>query len=238
MKQVSKPARPARKSATKAPPQELGPKASLSDQAYKAIRDALRQGSIRPGDRVKERELAAKLALGRTPVREAIKRLAVQGLLAHDAGQGLVFKKLGQRDLVEIHTVWATLQGLAAQLAARNATAVEVEAMRMVHQRLAQECETDVTKALRTARRLDQMIYDASHNDYLARHIAQLIDTVGLQAPTSTFTIPGRAKAFANEMAEVIDAIAKRDPERAERCGREHNEKGLAARLALDFYEG
>ena len=228
--------KPARKSGPKTPKvaSEPAPKASLSDQAYGAIRDALRQGRIRPGERVKERELAARLELGRTPVREAIKRLAVQGLLAHD-GQGLVFKKLGQRDLVEIHAVWAALQGLAASLAARNATDVEIDAMRMLHGRLEVECASDPSKALRTARRLDQLIYDAAHNEYLSRHIALLIDTVGLQSATSTFTLPGRAVAFAQEMAEIISAIEIRDPAQAEKFARAHNEKGLAARLFLDF---
>lgn len=222
-----------RKAASK-PASESAPRASLSDQAYGAIRDALRQGRIRPGERVKERELAARLELGRTPVREAIKRLAVQGLLAHD-GQGLVFKKLGQRDLVEIHAVWAALQGLAASLAARNATDVEIDAMRMLHTRLEAECASDPSKALRTARRLDQLIYDAAHNEYLSRHIALLIDTVGLQSATSTFTLPGRAVAFAKEMADVISAIASREPGEAEKLARFHNDKGLAARLMLDF---
>ena len=60
---------------------------SLGDQAYQAIRDALRAGKIKAGDRMKERDLAARLGLGRTPVREALKRLAVQGLLGQYSGQ-------------------------------------------------------------------------------------------------------------------------------------------------------
>lgn len=213
------------------------PKASLSDQAYSAIRDALRAGTIRPGDRVKERELAARLNLGRTPVREAIKRLAVQGLLAQDSGQGLTFKKLGQRELVEIHTVWSVLQGLAAKLAAQNASAIEIGAMRALHTQLKSDIKGNIKQALRTARRLDHIIYEAGHNAYLTRHIEQLIDTVGLQASTSTFTIPGRPAAFVAEMDAIITAIEKRQPDRAEKLGREHNEKGLAARLTLDLTE-
>jgi len=219
----------------KKPSADPAPQASLSDQAYAAIRDALRLGTIRPGDRVKERELATRLALGRTPVREAIKRLAVQGLLAQDSGQGLVFKKLGQRDLVDIHMVWAVLQGLAAKLAAQNATHIEVTAMRVLHDKLKVDAKGNIKQALRTARRLDQIIYEASHNDYLTRHIGQLIDTVGLQSSTSTFTIPGRATAFVAEMDSIISAIEKRQPDKAEKLAREHNEKGLAARLALDL---
>ncbi len=219
----------------KNPAHDAQPHASLSDQAYGAIRDALRLGTIRPGDRVKERELATRLGLGRTPVREAIKRLAVQGLLAQDAGQGLVFKKLGQRDLVDIHIVWAVLQGLAAKLAAQNATEVEITAMRILHDKLTGDIKTNINQALRIARRLDQLIYQASHNDYLARHIGQLIDTVGLQSSTSTFTIAGRAAAFVREMDLIITAIEKRQPDKAEKLAREHNEKGLAARLALDL---
>ena len=207
---------------------------SLGDQAYQAIRDALRAGKIKAGDRMKERDLAARLGLGRTPVREALKRLAVQGLLGQYSGQGLVFRKLTQREIVEIHQVWGVLQGLAAQLAAQNATTVEIEAMRRLHARLAVEAARDVQAALRTARALDGLICAASHNAYLARSIEQLVDTVGFQTANTTFTLPGRAKAFVGEMDAIIAAIEARDGERAARAARDHNEKGLAARLALD----
>lgn len=212
--------------------------ASLGDQAYKAIREALRDGKIRPGDRMKERDLAARLGLGRTPVREALKRLAVEGLLGQYSGQGLVFRKLSQGEIVEIHTVWSVLQGLAAQLAAQHATAIEIRTMKALHERLTREAAGDPLVALRTARQLDRLIYGAAHNAYLGRQIDQLIDTVGFQTGRTTFTQPGRPQAFAAEMAEIIAAIEARDPERADQAGRRHNEKGLAARLALDFDAG
>lgn len=209
--------------------------ASLGDQAYQAIRDALRAGKIQPGDRMKERELAAHLGLGRTPVREALKRLAVEGLLGQYSGQGLVFRRLTQQEIVEIHAVWAVLQGLAAQLAAQNATAVEIAAMKMLHARLTGEAGRDPRAALRTAQQLDRLIYGAAHNAFLTRQIDQLIDAVGFQTGRSTFSQPDRPAAFAEEMAEIVAAIEARDPERADRAGRRHNEKGLAARLALEL---
>ena len=62
---------------------------SLADQAYDRFREGLRNGDLRPGQRVLEVELAERLGMSRTPVREAIRRLQAEGLIAHGPGGGL-----------------------------------------------------------------------------------------------------------------------------------------------------
>ena len=104
------------------------PKLIPSD-AYSLILDAIDVGTYRPGDRLVESELAERFGVSRTPVREALQRLETQSLLARD-GRSLIVASLDHSQTAELYAVHGELEGLAARLAARNATPEEVRVLR------------------------------------------------------------------------------------------------------------
>lgn len=207
----------------------------LSRTAYLEIRAAMREGRILPGERIRERELSAELDLGRTPVREALKRLEFEGFLALTSENGLVYQKLAPADIIEIHAVLALLLGLAHSEAARNATDIEIAAMRELLERLRETIEGDLPEVLAIARGLDQLIFASARNRFLTTQLQLIGDRVGLQSTgRSTFSRPKRRHEFLADTEKIIEAIAAHDSARAEQYAKDRAEHGLRSRLAMD----
>jgi DNA-binding GntR family transcriptional regulator len=101
----------------------------MQKDAFTLILEAIEQGDYRPGSRLVESELAERLGVSRTPVREALQRLETQGMLTRD-GRSLIVASLDHGQLSELYTVRSELEGLAARLAARHATEEEVRVLR------------------------------------------------------------------------------------------------------------
>ena len=105
---------------------------TLAQRAYHALRDRLRAGSLPPGTRLVNRTLAAELGFSFTPVREAISRLASEGLVEHIPGAGAFVRRLDRQDLAQLYDLRATLEPYAAAEAARHVSAVELEELKAV----------------------------------------------------------------------------------------------------------
>ena len=123
----------------------------------------------RPGDRLVESELAGRFGVSRTPVREALQRLETQSMLARD-GRSLIVASLDHNQLAELYVVRAELEGLAARLAAKHATAEEV---RVLHDMIDDDRAflNDPDAMSRANRRFHKQIHLASHNRYLVQQL-------------------------------------------------------------------
>ncbi|MQA03276.1 MAG: GntR family transcriptional regulator [Streptosporangiales bacterium] len=93
-----------------------------SEVAYQALRSAIVEGRIRPGDRIVEQRVAAQLDLSRTPVREAVRMLAADGLVLATRHRGAIVRTLGRNDVLDLYDLWARLESYAAELASTRAT--------------------------------------------------------------------------------------------------------------------
>jgi DNA-binding GntR family transcriptional regulator len=100
----------------------------VQKDAYTLILEAIEAGVYKPGDRLVESELAERLGVSRTPVREALQRLETQAMLTRD-GRSLIVASLDHNQLAELYAVRTELEGLAARLAARHATPEEVRVL-------------------------------------------------------------------------------------------------------------
>ncbi|MGH8843694.1 MAG: GntR family transcriptional regulator, partial [Advenella sp.] len=105
---------------------------TLSDQAYNYIVQSLENGSLPPGTRLRETELAADIGLSRTPIREALNRLMSEGLVTNDPKRGLIITELDQNMVGELYEMRRVLESTAAALAARHATDVEIAVLRQI----------------------------------------------------------------------------------------------------------
>ena len=106
---------------------------SLHAELMERLRDLIIEGTLRPGMRINEVQLCASLGVSRTPLREAIKSIASEGLIELVPGRGALIRTLGPRDVQEMLAVLGTLEVMAGRLACRAATDDEIAAVRRLH---------------------------------------------------------------------------------------------------------
>lgn len=207
----------------------------VTKDAYTLILEAIDTGIYRPGDRLVESELAERFGVSRTPIREALQRLETQSLLARD-GRSLIVASLDHNQLSELYVVRAELEGLAARLAARHATAEEVKVLReMVNEDRA--LVNDPAALARANRRFHKQIHLASHNRYLVQQLDLVHRTMALMATTS-LAAEGRGVGALAEHNAIVEALEKGDEKGAYDALRNHISKAFMTRLKLDSARG
>ncbi|WP_105972508.1 GntR family transcriptional regulator [Streptomyces geranii] len=146
-----------------------GEDVSLAERAYRAIRDRLVMLEIRPGAPINEEQLAQSLGVGRTPVREALKRLQYERLITAYPRRGTFATDVNITDLAHISEVRQELEPLAAAQAARRATATDRAALTALRRQLepADSRRPDAAELMHLDLRVHRAIYAATHNPYL-----------------------------------------------------------------------
>ena len=204
---------------------------SRAEFVHAILGGAILAGKFSGGERVREEEVAELLGVSRTPVREALRRLQAQGLLEPRAGRGLCVVALGPQQVLELYEMREVLEGAAARLAARHASASEVSLL----ENLLDACsvaEQDADRLAGVNRLLHHAIYDASHNRYLLSALRGVYDSMALLGAT-TFTVTGRSKLANQEHRAIVQAIARRNAEAAEKAARLHIERAKDTRLKM-----
>ncbi len=202
-----------------------------AQDAYSLILEAIDGGTYRPGDRLVESELADRFGVSRTPIREALQRLETQSLLTRD-GRSLIVASLDHNQLAELYVVRGTLEGLAARLAARQATPEEVRVLRDMLE--ADRALVNDPKALsRANRRFHKQIHLASHNRFLVQQLDLVHRSMALLATTS-LAAEGRSRDTLAEHEEIVRAIEAGDGDAADKALRDHISKAFVTRLKLD----
>lgn len=203
----------------------------LGETVYRSLCENLRNGRYRPGDHLREEEVAQQLEVSRTPVREAFNRLLSRGLLKPASGRGLVVRSLDMTEIFELYAVREILEGAAARLAAQHASQPEIEVLSDLEDSFETHLD-DYTELARINRRFHETIVAAAKNRYLETALQELQDGIALLGST-TFSVPGRPAPAAKEHREIIVAIAARDPDHSEQIARRHIREALRARLRL-----
>ncbi|ETX13089.1 GntR family transcriptional regulator [Roseivivax halodurans JCM 10272] len=199
--------------------------------AYGLILEAIDSGVYRPGDRLVESDLADRFGVSRTPIREALQRLETQSLLTRD-GRSLIVASLDHNQMAELYAVRTELEGLAARLAARHATAEEVQVLQEMVE--ADRARIDDPHALaRANRRFHTQIHLASHNRFLVQQLDLVHRSMALMATTS-LAAQGRGVTALAEHAKIVDAIRRRDEGGASGALRDHISQAFVTRLKLD----
>lgn len=139
----------------------------LADQAYVALRELIVSLELPPGAPIKEPELVARLGIGRTPVREALKRLAQERFVEVFPRRGMVVTTVDVRDLSRLCEVRLALEPEAARLAAERATQADLDEFAALSAELASRRRRDEKALIALDRRIHAAIYRASHNHFL-----------------------------------------------------------------------
>src|SRR5579871_2261310 len=106
---------------------------NAAETAYAVLREAIVSNILKPGTRLRADELAKKLGVSKTPVREALRKLQAEDLITLQPGNALTVKSISEEQLFEMYYTREALEGMAARLAAENAAAVDVAKLRAIH---------------------------------------------------------------------------------------------------------
>lgn len=197
--------------------------------AYARLLDEIRTGALAPGARLTETEIAERLEISRTPVREAIRRLEADGLVSHVPRAGAVVRQLSYPEIVELYEMRVVLEGTAARLAARSASEVELDELAAINADMA-AAAGDGMALYELNRLFHKTLIDAARNRYLVRSVNAVQTTLLILGP-STLEEAARAREAVAEHHAVIDALRQRDGDAAEAQMRKHMEAALRTRL-------
>jgi len=211
-----------------APPRAV--RGGRAEFAYKAIKNAIRNGHLKAGQRLREIELAEWLNISRTPIREAFKMLEAQGLVSSSRHDGLVVRTLTPQEIAELYVAWADLESMAARYAAQNARPSDILLMKDICARW--DVSLDPRELGRLNALLHEAIYTAAHNVFLQRALHSVDDSVALLGLETYSIAEGRSDA-GKEHREIVDAIARRDPKQAAEHALKHINRAEKTRILV-----
>jgi DNA-binding GntR family transcriptional regulator len=213
------------------PLEDGGRKGPRGARAYRLMREAIATGRLKPGARVLESELAAMLAMSRTPIREAIAALEADGLVSIDGARGRVVTKLDYHSIMELYAVREVLESTSAGLAARNASDMEILALRDMLE-LEERILGNAGKLADHNRRFHEAIYYCSHNRYILKMLQYIQTGMLLLGPASRSGDDRRGTGLVEHRA-IVDSIEQRDPAASEAAMRRHIRSAQQARIKL-----
>ena len=194
---------------------------SQGELAYLLIRDQIVTLKLAPGAVIEEAKLRQELGLGRTPIREALQRLAHENLVTFVPHRGTFVSDINLTDLHRLTEVRTELEGYAARLAADRATASDREEMQALMAELDTIDEADVHLLMRLDQRIHRLVYQATRNAFLQ---AMLEETFNLSLRIWFLGLDRgvRLKQAVEEHRRLLDAIVSRDADGAESVMRQH----------------
>ncbi|WP_027364290.1 GntR family transcriptional regulator [Desulfotruncus alcoholivorax] len=196
----------------------------LREIVFETLREAIIQGRLEPGERLMEIQLAEEMGVSRTPVREAIRKLELEGFVVMVPRKGAYVAGISVKDIVDVFEVRAALEALAAGLAAERATAEELEEMeRAVLQIYEVSNGNNLNTLVERDTNFHELIYKASRNQRLVQTLVHLKEQIQ-RFRTTSLALPGRGKHAVEEHKNIVEAISSRNVELAGNLAREHIE--------------
>jgi len=196
----------------------------LREIVFESLREAIINGTLKPGERLMELQLAEQMGVSRTPVREAIRKLELEGFVVMVPRKGAYVSGISVRDIVDIFEVRAALESLAAGLAAERITEEELDELERV---LFQIAEASAGENIGIIAEKDanfhELLFRASRNQRLVNMITHLQEHIQ-RFRTTSLSVPGRTKHAIEEHKNIVDAIGERNVELAQALAREHVE--------------
>ena len=194
----------------------------IAERAYVELRDRIVTLRLPPDTALREDELMAELGIGRTPLREAVKRLALEGLVAVQPRRGTYVTGVDAAEIVHITELRAELEAYAAALAARRmdaATRLEAEDLLEQVERLGRE--DDHEALMQVDRRIHAFVWAASGNPYLVDTLERCFSLSLRIWYVVLDRVPGLGHAV-HDQTELLRALADRDAQRAQALMRDH----------------
>lgn len=194
---------------------KVQPADTLTDQAYRQIEERIVTLRLKPGEVLSEQQLSASLKIGRTPIREALQRLALEGLVRILPRKGILVSDINPREQLLVLEVRRELERLLSRAGAERATSEEREALNEVARQMDKAGKiSDDIAFMRLDRDLNTLMVETAHNDYAARAM-KLLSGQSRRFWYMHYKEAADLPLCAKLHAEQARAIAKGDPARA-----------------------
>ncbi len=194
----------------------------IAERAYAELRSRIVTLRLPPGTLLREDELMRELGIGRTPLREAVKRLALENLVSVQPRSGTFVTGVDAADIIHISEVRAELEAQAAELAARRMEPeLRSRAEDMLEQVRALERAADADELMRLDESIHRLIWDGSHNPYLVETLERYFQLSLRVWYVVLDRVPGLGASVVDQ-ARLLEAVLDRDPARARSLMREH----------------
>ena len=197
----------------------------LRDVVFENIRTAIMEGTLRPGERLMEIQLAEQLGVSRTPVREAIRKLELEGLVLMLPRKGAYVASISKKDLLDILELRVGLEGMAAYYAAERISKDEIKELEKISKVLEEHVKNnDLENMLKVDEEFHNFIFDTTGN-------ARLKSTMlSIWEPAYRFRLKymsdySSAVNIVEEHNKIMEALKKGEATLAERLAKEHIEK-------------
>lgn len=206
---------------------------TAAEKAYAILRSAVVGGALPPGTRLRADSLAQELGVSKTPVREALRKLEAEGLIAVEPRNGLIVKVLSEEQLVEMYYIREALEGMAARLAAENIGQMELASLRGQLADIEKSYANGDLKMMRSQiGDLLLVVFRASRSQRLYQLLKDMQDQVR-QFTKSALPFEDRAAAALGYCRELVNVVSRRDGDEAERLARANRRQTLEFRLKL-----
>ena len=196
----------------------------LRELVCEKIRQAITTGIFKSGERLMEIQLAEEMGVSRTPVREAIRKLELEGFVVMIPRRGTYVADISIKDITEVYEIRTALDVLAAGLAAERISDEELEEMQRLLVEIGQHIEEgNIDKIVETDTAFHDVLYQASRNERLVNIISNLREQITTLRGRSMH-YPGRLTNTLEEHRAIVDSMAQRDVEKAKKAVRDHME--------------
>jgi len=201
----------------------------LYEEVAERLRAQIFAHELAPGSWLDEQNLALQFGISRTPMREAIKVLASEGLVTMKMRRGAYVTEVDRRDLEQIFTILSLLEGQAAKETASKASEDQLTQLDNLHHRLEKAAaDRDMEQFFEINSKFHELVQDIAGNRWMNNTIADLRKVLKLQRRDS-LSRTGRLQNSLVEHRQILQAILKRDPIAAEAAMRKHLAHGLEA---------
>ena len=207
-------------------------KATLAPRAlYEEVAELLRQRifahQLKPGSWIDELKIAEEFGISRTPLREALKVLATEGLVTMKLRRGAYVTEVSQTDLLQVYHLLALLESDAAAELARAATDEQITELQTLHDAL-EAAVADRDEFFSANERFHMRVLEMLNNKWLSQMVADLRKVMKLNRHNSLFK-SGRVEESLQEHRDLMAALAARNADAAQACVKLHFKNGLAA---------
>ena len=186
---------------------------SLHDDVIRLLRQMIVDGELQPGEKIVEQTLCDRFGVSRTPLREALKVLAAEGLVDLPPRRGAVVAKITADEIKELYPVMGALEALAGKLAAPRLSQADIEKISRLHDKMI-SCfaRRDERNYIRTNREIHEAIFEIASNATLTSIYRQLLGKTHMMRFVARKTLAQWKKAI-EDHEKIIEALKRRDAE-------------------------
>lgn len=206
-----------------------------SERIRTEIEEAIKDGTLLPGESIDEAQLADQYQVSRTPIREALIQLQAQGLVNSLPRGGMIVAKMNLQQLLALWELLAELEGVAVRLACERMTPQELDTLVQLHEQSRQHAQDDDMAGWQESNlQFHDLIYRATRNPYLRVELMRIRTRTGYYR-RHAFGALGRIRSSFEQHQRVVDAFRQADSDAAVQAMVQHMRPAADARGLTDF---